>query len=145
KACHAALHKVALEVEIIGPAGEDPIYAERCRTLVEQLGRGESIRFVGPRPAAEIYRELDVVLLTSHSEGQPLVILEAYAAGIPVVATDVGACREMIEGRTLADRQLGPSGIVTHIASPDETAAALVRLARDPALRHKMGAAGRRR
>ena len=145
RACHIALQSVALDVELIGPDAEDPSYSNRCRALVAQIGRQSEIRFVGPRPAREIYANLDVVVLTSHSEGQPLVILEAYAANVPVIATDVGACREMIEGRTEIDRQLGPSGIVTHIATPTETAAALVKLARDPALRRKMGAAGRLR
>jgi glycosyltransferase involved in cell wall biosynthesis len=85
------------------------------------------------------------VVLTSFSEGQPLVILEAYAAGLPVVSTDVGACREMIEGRLAEDRALGPSGIVTRVATPTDTAAALVRLARDPDLRRAFGAVGRKR
>ena len=84
-------------------------------------------------------------MLTSFSEGQPLVILEAYARGVPVIATDVGACREMIEGRDAADRAIGPSGFVTRVAAPKETAAALVRLARDPQLRRRLGAAGCRR
>ena len=61
------------------PRRRDPLRRARCR----------------PR---EIYGDLDVVVLTSFSEGQPLVILEAYAWGLPVIATDVGACREMIEG-----------------------------------------------
>jgi glycosyltransferase involved in cell wall biosynthesis len=86
-----------------------------------------------------------VVVLTSFSEGQPLVMLEAYASGVPVVATDVGACREMIEGRTDEDRRLGPSGFVTRVATPKETASALVKLARDGELRRRMGAAGRKR
>ena len=98
-----------------------------------------------PMPPERIYPELDVVMLTSFSEGQPLVILEAYAWALPVIATDVGACREMIEGRTDEDRRLGPSGIVTRVATPKETAAALVRLARDTRLRRRMGAAGRKR
>ncbi len=145
RACHIALHSVELDVELIGPDAEDQTYSERCRALVRQLGREDTIRFVGPRPAKDIYANLDVVVLTSHSEGQPLVILEAYAAGVPVIATDVGACREMIEGRTAADRALGPSGIVTHIATPHETAAALVRLAREPVLRRNMGGVGKQR
>ena len=41
---------------------------------------------------------------------------------MPVIATDVGACREMIEGRTDEDRRIGPSGIVTRVAAPKETA-----------------------
>jgi len=68
-------------------------------------------------------------------------ILEAGAAGIPVVASDVGACRELIEGRSEEDQRLGPSGIVTRFAAPEETAAAIARLARDRELRRRMGAA----
>jgi glycosyltransferase involved in cell wall biosynthesis len=96
-------------------------------------------------PPPKIYGELDVVVLTSFSEGQPLVILEAYTWGLPVIATDVGACREMIEGRGDQDRQIGPSGFVTRVAAPKETAAAIVRLARDVRLRWRMGAAGHQR
>jgi len=62
-----------------------------------------------------------------------------------VIASDVGACREMVEGRAGADREIGPSGFVTRVATPKETAAALVRLARDPKLRRRMGQAGQRR
>jgi glycosyltransferase involved in cell wall biosynthesis len=112
---------------------------------VARLGRSSSIQFVGPMPPARIYGDLDLVVLTSFSEGQPLVILEAYAWGVPVIATDVGACREMIEGRSDEDRRIGPSGIVTRVAAPKETGAAMVRLARDVRLRWQMGAAGHQR
>ena len=145
KACDLALRNEPIAVDIIGPAEEDADYAARCRELVIALGRESEIRFVGPKPAAEIYGELDVVVLTSFSEGQPLVILEAHAAGVPAVATDVGACREMLEGSSPEDRALGPSGIITRVASPDETAKALVRLARDRALLRRLGEAGRAR
>ena len=145
RAADLALRTVDLDVRVIGPAEEDAGYAGRCRDLVAMLGRVDQIRFVGALPPERIYPDLDVVMLTSFSEGQPLVILEAYAWRLPVVATDVGACREMIEGRTDEDRRLGPSGIVTRVATPKESAAALVRLARDTGLRRRMGAAGRRR
>lgn len=144
KACDLALRDVRLTIDIIGPAEEDPAYATRCRELVATLGRDDEIKFVGPKPMAEIYSNIDVVVLTSFSEGQPLVILEAHAAGIPVIASDVGACREMLEG-TATDRAIGPSGIVTKVASPEATAAALVRLARDAELGRRMGHAGRER
>jgi len=145
KACDLALRTVDLDVRIIGPVDEDPGYVARCRALVERLGRQEQIRFVGPKPPSEIYGDLDLVALTSFSEGQPLVMLEAYACGVPVLATDVGACREMIEGRTAEDRALGASGIVCPIASPTRTAQALVLLAHDERLRRRMGHAGQRR
>jgi glycosyltransferase involved in cell wall biosynthesis len=145
RACDLALRAVPLDVRIIGPMDEDDGYAKRCRDLVATLKRGDDIRFLGPMPPAKIYTDLDVVVLTSFSEGQPLVILEAYACGLPVIATDVGACREMIEGRTAEDKAHGPSGFVTRVATPQQTATALVRLARDARLRRKMGLAGRRR
>ena len=145
RACDIALNTVDLDVRVIGPTEEDPGYAARCRQLVARLGRSSSIQFVGPMPPARIYGDLDVVVLTSFSEGQPLVILEAYAWGLPVIATDVGACREMIEGRSDDDRRIGPSGVVTRVAAPKETAAAMVRLARDVRARWQMGAAGHQR
>ena len=110
RACDEALRSVELDVRVIGPMDEDGGYASRCRDLVARLGRTDQIRFLGPMPPAKIYPDLDVVVLTSFSEGQPLVILEAYACGVPVIATDVGACREMVEGRTPADRAIGPAG-----------------------------------
>jgi len=145
RACFLALRVVELDVRIFGPIDEDPAYARRCRRLVAKLGLERAIRFEKARPIERIYPEIDILVLTSFSEGQPLVILEANAAGIPVVASDVGACRELLEGRIDADRRIGPSGIVTALAAPEETAAAIARLARDSELRRLMGAAGQRR
>jgi polysaccharide biosynthesis protein PelF len=145
KACDLALRSVELDVRIIGPDSEDPPYARRCKALVTMLSRDREIRFVGPQPAATLYAELDVVVLTSFSEGQPLVILEAHAAGLPVIATDVGGCRELLEGRGGEDRALGPGGRVTRVANAAETAAAIVELAEAPWLRRRMGEAGRAR
>jgi glycosyltransferase involved in cell wall biosynthesis len=145
RACDLALHSVDLDVRIIGPHEEDPAYARRCKALVAMLSRDQQIRFVGPKPAAAIYAELDVVVLTSFSEGQPLVILEAHAAGLPVIATDVGSCRELLDGQGGADRALGPSGVLTRVANAADTAAALIELARSPQLRRRMGDAGRAR
>ena len=146
RACSLALRVVDVEVRIFGPIDEDPLYARRCRRLVAKLGLERAIRFETAVPVERIYPEIDILVLTSFSEGQPLVILEASAAGIPVVASDVGACRELLEGgRSDFDRRIGPSGIVTRLAAPEETAAAIARLARDPELRRLMGAAGQRR
>ena len=145
RACFLALQDLEMDVRIIGPVDEDPRYARRCQQLVRKLGLEYRVRFERTLPIELVYPELDLVVLTSFSEGQPLVILEANAAGIPVVASDVGACRELLEGRTKEDRSIGPSGIVTLLAAPEETAAAIARLIRDPGLRARMGAAGRER
>jgi glycosyltransferase involved in cell wall biosynthesis len=79
----------------------------------------------------EYLPHLDVVVLTSISEAQPLVILEGGAAGIPCVATDVGACREMIYGGPTEDPPLGPAGEVTPLSNPTGTAQAVARLLAD--------------
>ena len=62
-----------------------------------------------------------------------------------MVATDVGACRELLQGRDRADRARGPSGLVTGMADPGATSEALLTLARDPGLRHEMGRVARER
>jgi glycosyltransferase involved in cell wall biosynthesis len=92
-----------------------------------------------------VYPEIEALVLTSVSEGQPLVILEAFAAGLPVIASDVGACRELVLGAPGADAALGPAGIITRVASPEETAGAIVLLARDHDRRRAMGESALRR
>jgi glycosyltransferase involved in cell wall biosynthesis len=93
----------------------------------------------------DYYPRIDVVVLTSLSEAQPYVILEANAAGVPVVATDVGACREMLEGRSPEDRRLGPSGLLTGVSHPEQTAEAVLQLLGEPRLWRAMSEAGRAR
>jgi glycosyltransferase involved in cell wall biosynthesis len=74
---------------------------------------------------------LGVLMLSSISEAQPLAILEAFAAGVPCIATDVGACREQIEGGTREDRELGLAGRVVPFADGDALAHAAVELLSD--------------
>jgi glycosyltransferase involved in cell wall biosynthesis len=130
---------------IAGPGDEDPLYLEECRALAATLGVAERVEFTGRVDVTRIYPRIDVLVLTSISEGLPLVILEAAAAGIPVVSTDVGACRELLEGSQPADRALGASGLVTGLADPAATARAILSLARDAGLREEMGRSARNR
>jgi glycosyltransferase involved in cell wall biosynthesis len=58
-------------------------------------------------------------------------MLEAYASGVPVVTTDVGGCRELIEGNTEEDRALGSAGCVVPMADPEATASACIELLAD--------------
>ncbi|MBI4563305.1 MAG: GT4 family glycosyltransferase PelF [Planctomycetes bacterium] len=130
---------------IIGPEDEDEAYARQCHEMVGALGLDDTVRFTGRVNVATFYETMDVVVLTSLSEGQPLALLEGHACGIPAVATDVGSCREILEERTDADRSLGPSGVVAPVSDPPATAEALLALARDPAHRNAMGDAGHTR
>jgi glycosyltransferase involved in cell wall biosynthesis len=84
---------------------------------------------------------MHVNVLTSLSESQPLSVLEAGAAGIPTVATNVGACREILFGRQDERPALGDGGILTDVASPEQTAQAIARLLADPFLRERQGRA----
>jgi glycosyltransferase involved in cell wall biosynthesis len=93
---------------IAGPEDEDPAYAEECRTWCQPgPGRqGEVPRFPeGRRPAAEDRPDHGC---SSISEALPLVILEGYAAGVPTVSTDVGSCRQLVEGLDEDDRRWAP-------------------------------------
>ena len=113
---------------IIGPEDEDGQYAKECRVLTEHLDLAGNLKFLGFQRIDELLPKLGLLVLTSISEGQPLVILEAFAAGLPVVATDVGFCRGMIEGEGDEDCQLGRAGAVTPIADPSATAHAAMDL-----------------
>jgi glycosyltransferase involved in cell wall biosynthesis len=85
------------EFHCIGPTDEDPGYFEDCQILVESLKLADRFHFTGRQDVREYYSFLDVLLLTSVREAQPLVILEAYCAGVPVVATRVGNVAELLD------------------------------------------------
>lgn len=130
-----------VRVLVVGPRDEDRDYHRACVEMVSHLGLSDTVEFKGPIETEKVLTHLDVLVLTSLSEAQPLVMLEAGAAGIPCVATDVGACREIIEGRRGEFPPLPAGGIVTPLASPGDTAQALARLLRDNALRERCGRA----
>lgn len=117
---------------LIGPLDEHPEYVEEVRGLIADLQIQRSVLLHGRMDVREVYPRLDVMILTSLSEGQPLSMLEAMAAGVPSVATDVGCCRELVSGRTPEDRGLGECGIITSPRSPAQTAQAILAICRDP-------------
>jgi glycosyltransferase involved in cell wall biosynthesis len=130
---------------VIGPDDEDPEYAAECMALHAHLGLGDGLKFTGRKKLDEILPQIDVNVLTSVSEAQPLVVLEAGAAGIPSVATDVGCCRDLILGQPGEFPALGSGGAIVPVASPAATAAAIRDLLSDPARLKSAGAAMRAR
>jgi len=118
---------------IVGSTSEDPGYAAECLQLVGALGLERKVRFLGVRPPEEILHCLSLLVLTSTSEAFPMAAVEAFAAGVPVVATDAGGCRELIEGRDAQDRALGAAGAVVPVGDADAIARAVLALSGDHA------------
>ena len=120
-----------IEGWIVGPEEEDPAYAQECRALAESLGLAKNVKFLGFQRIHDILPKVDVIALTSISEALPLVVLEGFAAGIPSITTDVGSCRQLIEGYGDEDRALGVAGSVVPIANPAAFAQAVIDLLGD--------------
>jgi glycosyltransferase involved in cell wall biosynthesis len=139
RACKiVSLHVPSVKFYIMGPRDEDPQYDRECVELVSMLGMMDLIVFTGRVNVKEYYPKIDLLVLTSISEAQPLVILEAACLGVPSVASDVGSCDELLNGRTEEDKALGPSGIITRVADPDDTAQAITKILKDDTLRQQM-------
>jgi glycosyltransferase involved in cell wall biosynthesis len=134
-----------LRALLLGPTEEDPIYHRECEEMVAHLGLGGTFEFAGRVRLSDHLGRVDAIALTSISEAQPLVLLEAGAAGVPSVATDVGSCRDIILGRAGEDPALGPGGAIVPLSNPVATAKALADLLVDPELRARCGEAIRRR
>jgi glycosyltransferase involved in cell wall biosynthesis len=127
-----------LRALVLGPTDEDPVYFQECSELVRELGLQETLTFTGAVNLVDYLPQIHVVVLTSLSEAQPLVLLEAGAAGIPCVTTDVGSCREILEGAG-EDPVLGPGGLVTNLVAPEQTADAVFGLLQDEERRRELG------
>jgi glycosyltransferase involved in cell wall biosynthesis len=128
----AELPRSAFEAVIVGDGPDRPALEGEVR----RLDLASVVRLAGERnDVVQLLAASDVFVLSSRSEGLPLSILEAMAAGLPVVATNVGGVPELVlEGET---GFLVPSGDAQSLAG------ALQRLLDDSALRGRLGTAGR--
>ncbi|MEZ6113627.1 MAG: glycosyltransferase [Pirellulaceae bacterium] len=110
----------------------------KIESALESAGLGESVHMLGARSdIPEILGALDVLALTSHNEANPVSILEAMSAGLPVVSTRVGSIPEVV-----AD---GDSGFLVEPGDADEMATRWVQLLANPTLRRRFGECGRDR
>lgn len=105
---------------------------ESIKSKVAELGLTEKVRFLAWRKDMEaVYADLDALALTSFNEGLPLVIIEAMAAGRPVVATNVGGVAEMVLS--------GETGFVVSVGDSEAVADALAQILSDPNRSREMG------
>jgi glycosyltransferase involved in cell wall biosynthesis len=124
----------SLELTLAGDGPE----RRHLEALAERLQPDQRVTFtgvVGQDEALELYRDADLFCLPSLSEGMPAVLIEAMACGLPVVTTRIDAIPELVSD--------GANGLLVEPGNADALAAALTRLAGDPGLRARLGAAAR--
>lgn len=127
---------------IMGNPNEDQVYFRECQDLVSALDL-KNVVFAGQVMIREYLPEIDLLLLSSISEGQPLSILEGLAAGIPYISTNVGDCPRLLRGDGLKDTD--EAGLIVPIMDSKKMAQAILELIRDPERRYRMGKAGQKR
>ena len=127
--------EVPLRVVLVGPPDPDNPASIPERQLSDWDASGD-IAWWGERSdIAEIWAQGQIAVLPSHREGLPKSLLEAAACGRPMVAADVSGCREIVKD--------GVTGLLVPPGDAGGLADALERLARDPDLRRRLGAAAR--
>jgi glycosyltransferase involved in cell wall biosynthesis len=128
----ATLRGRPFEAVLVGDGPDRPAVEEEVR----RLGLESAVELLGERDdVPELLGTGDIFVLSSHSEGLPLSILEAMAAGLPVVASNVGGVSEVVVD--------GETGLLVPPSDAQSLAAAIERLLEDPVLRQRLGEAGR--
>ena len=120
-----------------GGGGRRSREARRARIATWSARRAaRGARFLGHRDDVDaLYAAMDVFVLASHREGFPRAAMEAAAMAVPVVATDIRGCRQVVDD--------GINGVLVPVGDPVALAAAVRALGDDPERLHAAGAAGR--
>jgi polysaccharide biosynthesis protein PelF len=130
-----------VRLHIIGGI-DDEEYHQECIDLIKYLNI-KDIFIPGTVRTISYLEKIDFTILTSISEGQPFAVLESMAAKRPVVSTDVGNCRELLEGN--ADDVFGPAGICVPPMHQSKMFQALMEMCQSEEKRKQMGEAGQKR
>ena len=125
----------AVALVVVGP--EDPEKADALDPVVVESAGAAGVRFVGLRDdMPDLYAAMDVFVLASHREGFPRAAMEAAAMALPIVATDIRGCRQVVDH--------GVNGLLVPVGDSPALAQAISELAADPDRRQRLGSAGRR-
>lgn len=128
-------------LHILG-AVDDETYNRECHQLIRRLGI-KNVIFTGQVNVVEYMENLDFTILTSISEAQPLSVIESMAARRPCVTTDVGCCRELLEGNK--DDYLGIAGYCIPPTYRTGLTHAMEKMCSSRQLRLKMGEIAQKR
>lgn len=120
---------------------------KKLKSLAQQLSLADSVVFTGwVKDMVPVYADLDVMALTSDNEGTPVTVIETMAAGVPVIATDVGGVRELLSGAGYEAWQLERGkfqicerGVLAKPGNDVGFARGLKYILEHPELRRKMG------
>lgn len=127
-----------LQCWLVGSFEHEPPMVEAVRAAIAKGGLSETVKLLGRRrDVPDLLHAADIFVLSSRQEGFPITILEAMAAGKPIVATDVGGCAEAVVD--------GETGLIVPPEDPAALAEAIASLLGDPERARAMGAAGRER
>ena len=132
---------VNFHLDVLGPKDHLPEYYELCLRTIEELNMGEYITFHGTMNVRAMLDRFDLLLMPSYNEGQPIVALEAMAASIPLVSTDVGGMSQLIDDVLVAPdgHEIGNCGILTIPGDIHGFAAALRTLMEEPSIYERYG------
>ncbi len=125
-----------VQLVLVGPGNEEDPYGD----VLNRLGIRDSVTMIGAVPPAQIAAQMgqaDALIVPSFAEGLPVVIMEAMAAGLPVIASGIAGVPELVEHDV--------TGLLVAPARPDLLADAIQRLIASPDLARSLAAAGRSR